>query len=59
MIKLILKNIIIINDEYKDKGFILKGVFGSYARHKENDFIKAIKKELITAWKKWLDLKTC
>lgn len=34
----ILKNIMIINDEYKDKGFMLKGVFGSYARHEENDF---------------------
>ena len=36
--KIILKNIMIVNDEYKDKGISLQGVFGSYARHEESDF---------------------
>jgi predicted nucleotidyltransferase len=35
-LEFILKYLQIINDAYKDKGFKLVGVFGSYARHEES-----------------------
>lgn len=35
-LEFILKNLRIINEQYKDSGFKLVGVFGSYARHEES-----------------------